>query len=102
MVTVLGRQGLTNAFGSRSLAAWAQSVAAFTAGTQGFRVNRDENLDTSLIRVKATTCEVEYVIFTQLLVVDYDVCAKRDAKFRSKRKSQVDHAVPQLVSLSRA
>ena len=37
-----GRQGLTNAFGFRSLAAWAQPVAALTAGTQEFRVNRDE------------------------------------------------------------
>ena len=37
-----GRQGLTNAFEFRSLAAWAQPVAALTAGTQGFQVNRDE------------------------------------------------------------
>ena len=41
-------------------------------------------LDMSLIRAKATTCEVEYVVFTQLLAVDYDVCAKRDAKFGGK------------------
>ena len=37
-----GRQGLTNSFGFRSLAAWTQPVAALTAGTQGFQANRDE------------------------------------------------------------
>lgn len=37
-----GRQRLTNAFGFRSLAAWAQPVSALTASTQGFQVNRDE------------------------------------------------------------
>jgi hypothetical protein len=53
-----GRQGLTNALGFRSLAAWAQPVAALTASTQGFR-STETRLDMSLIRAKATTCEVE-------------------------------------------
>lgn len=56
----------------------------------------------SLIRAKATTCEVEYVVFIQPLAVDYDVCTKRNAKFEANGKSQVDHAVAQPGSLSRA
>lgn len=59
-------------------------------------------LDMSLIRAKSTTCEVEYVVFTQLFAVDYDVCAKRDAKFEANGKQQVDHAEPPPGSLSRA
>ena len=50
---------------------------------RGFR-STEMRLDMSLIRAKATTCEVEYVVFTQLLALDYDVCAKRDAKFEGK------------------
>jgi hypothetical protein len=97
-----GRQGLTNALGFRSLAAWAQPVAALTAGTEGVPRSTEMRLDMSLIRAKATTCEVEYVVFTQLLALDYDVCAKRDAKFEANGKSQVDHAEPRPGSLSRA
>jgi hypothetical protein len=100
-VVVLVGKGLTNAFGFRSLAAWAQPVAALTASTQGFR-STETRLDMSLIRAKATTCEVEYVVFIQLLAVDCDVCAKRVAKFEANGKSQIDHAVPQPGSLSRA
>lgn len=60
---------------------WRHSLPAH----RGFR-STEMRLDMSLIRAKATICEVEYVVFTQLLAVDYDVCAKRDAKFGGKWK----------------